>query len=109
MLGGNFEESFGGIAIALALEHGLAEPIVGVRNQAVARILLHESAQCVFGERIVFSQHVTISEIVLVFWRVGRRHHHLLTGCTRITRLRRRQGAWYLSHLAARRRGADRL
>src|ERR1700674_3980536 len=73
------EERFGGVMIPLALEQRLAEPIMRVGGETVARILLQETAKALFGERIVLAQHIAVSEVVLVLRRIARCHHHLLT------------------------------
>ena len=59
-------KDLGGVAIALALKQALAEPVIGVRRQPIARIFLHEGAQAFLGERVVLAQHVAVGEVVFV-------------------------------------------
>src|SRR5439155_13877012 len=42
VFGRDIEERFGGVAIALALKHALAEPVLRVGRQPVARIFAEE-------------------------------------------------------------------
>src|SRR6516225_3839516 len=63
--------------VALTLEQRLAEPVVGVRDHAVAWMFLQKSAKALLGKRIVLAQHISVGEVVLVLWRVARSHHHL--------------------------------
>src|SRR5687767_14610298 len=65
-LGGDREEGFRGVAILLALEKALAEPVLRIRDQGIARMLLREVAHGLFGQRIVLALHVADAEIELV-------------------------------------------
>src|SRR5262249_6699877 len=71
-LGGGFvfgrdaEEGFRRVAEAVALEHALAEPIGGVAGEPIVGIFAQEAVEGVFGERVVFAQHIAISAIVFV-------------------------------------------
>src|SRR5262249_12379509 len=71
-LGGGFvfgrdaEEGFRCVAEAVALEHALAGPICGVAGEPIIGIFAQEAMEGVFGERVVFAQHIAISEIVFV-------------------------------------------
>src|SRR5262249_59514579 len=49
-----------------ALEEALAEPIWGVAGEPIIGIFAQEAMEGVFGERVVFAQHIAISEIVFV-------------------------------------------
>src|SRR3984893_8742923 len=64
--GGDAEEGFRGVAILLALEEALAEPILRVRDQGIAGIFLREVAHGFFGQRIILALHVADAEIELV-------------------------------------------
>src|SRR5437588_526538 len=72
-LGGDAEESFRGISVLLALEIALAKPVLRVRDQGIARILLREVAHGFLGQRVVFSLHVADAEVEFVLWRGRRR------------------------------------
>src|SRR6266516_8015666 len=62
----NGEERFGGIAIALALEHRLAEPVMCIGHEPIAGIVLQEGAEAVLRQRIVFVQNIAVGEVVFV-------------------------------------------
>src|SRR5262249_43590634 len=68
----NQQEQLGGVAIFLALEQSLAQPIICIRGARVARVFLQEIAKALFGETVIFAQHVAIGEVELVTRRCGR-------------------------------------
>src|SRR5260221_3744972 len=72
-LGGHAEEGFRGVAILLALEKTLAEPILRVGDQGIARVFLHEVAYGLSGKRIVLALHIADAEVELVPRRRRRR------------------------------------
>src|SRR5271168_2177656 len=59
----NGEKRFRGVAILLLLEETFAEPVLGLRRQAIARILAQEAAEGVRGKRIILVQNVAIGQI----------------------------------------------
>src|SRR5215475_2993308 len=67
------EKGFGGVAVALALEQTLAQPILRIGGEPVARIAAQEGAETLFGKRVVLAQNVTIGEVVGVLRAVGGR------------------------------------
>src|SRR5262249_38027600 len=73
ILGRDVEEGFGGIAPALALVEALAEQILRVHGEPVAREFLQEAAEAFLGERIVLAQEVAVGEVVSVLRAVGGR------------------------------------
>src|SRR5450432_4080481 len=89
--GGDAEEGFRGVAILLALEKALAEPVLRVGDQGIAGIFLREVAHGFFGQRIILALHVADTEIELVLR--GRRWRQRGQRRTRAGAARRRQGA----------------
>src|SRR5579871_5846428 len=85
-LGGDGKERFRSIAVALALIQTLAEPVLRLRHQPVARIFLQEAAQSLVGQRIVLALDIAIAEVVLVARRIGRRQGCNLRACRRLLR-----------------------
>src|SRR5262249_42702126 len=71
--GRDVEESFRGIAEALALEQTLAHPIGGVAGQPIVGIFGEEAAEAVFGERVVAAQNVAVGEFEFVARALRRR------------------------------------
>src|SRR6266478_2054669 len=90
-LGGHAEEGFRGITVLLALEKTLAEPILRVGNQGIARVFLHEVAHGLFGQRIVLALHIADAEIELVPRRGRRRQGGQRSARPRVSRRRWRQ------------------
>ena len=64
--GGHPEESFRGIAILLALEIALSQPILRVRDHGIAGVFLREVAHGLFGQRIILALHVADPEIEFI-------------------------------------------
>src|SRR5882724_11406084 len=60
VFGRDVEERFGGIAEALALKQTLAEPVLRVRRQPIARIFTQERAKAVFGERVILVHDIAV-------------------------------------------------
>src|ERR1019366_2077317 len=89
--GGHREEGFRGVAIALALEKALAEPVLGVRQQGIAGVFLREVAHGLFGERIVLALHIADAEIEFVLRNCRRRQGGKRAGGVGIARRRWRQ------------------
>src|SRR5262249_12657947 len=87
------EERLRGIRIALALEQRLAEPIVRVGYQPIARVFFEERAEAVLGERIVLVQNIPVGEVVFVPGGRARRHHGLNAVAGRASRSRRQRSA----------------
>src|SRR5580704_15837440 len=59
------QEQLGSVAVFLALEQALAQPVIGVRRPGVARVFLQEDAEALVGEGIVLVQHVAVGEVEL--------------------------------------------
>src|SRR5262249_23781503 len=100
-LGGGFvfgrdvEEGFRRVAEALALEHAFAEPIGGVAREPIVGIFAQEAVEGVFSERVVFAQHIAISEIVFVARGLrGRERGERAAGSGVLRRLPRLRAAW---------------
>src|SRR5262245_63790642 len=88
--GRHVEKGFGGIAVALPLEQALAQPILRIGREPVARIAAKETSETLFGERVVLAQDVAVGEVVGVLWAVGgRQRRDLAAGPVRIARLRK--------------------
>src|SRR5581483_10875593 len=105
VLGRNRQERFGGVAILLALKQALAEPIVCLGHQPIARILFKESAEPFRRLRIVLVLQKAVGEIVLAFRRCRRRQARLhRSGAARIDRRRWRQIANAVRHFGRRHR-----
>src|SRR6185312_514815 len=101
ILAGHIEEDFGGVAILLALEVALAEPVLGIADQGIVRVFLREVLHRVLGERVVFALHIADAEVVFVARRVRRRcGDEAAAGGVRIARRRRRQSALLLRRQA---------
>src|ERR1700759_5203200 len=64
------QEGVGCTAIVLALEHALAEPVLRLGREAVARIAPHEVAEGILGEGVVLVQEIAVAEIVDVARRL---------------------------------------
>src|SRR5205823_1097109 len=84
------EKRFGGVAIALALEQCLAQPVIGIGHEPVAGIFFQESPKAVLGQRIILVQDIAVGEVVLVFRGRARRQGGDRRGA-RVARGRRRQ------------------
>ena len=88
-LGRNAQELLGGVAIALALEHALAEPVLRFRHEPVAREAAQEIAEAVLGQRVVLPRDVAVGHVVAVARAVGRRQRrHLRAGAAGSARRR---------------------
>src|SRR5580692_10183851 len=86
------EKGFRGVAIALALEQGLALPELRLGRQAIARILAQEIRELIRGGTIILVLQIAVSEIEFVLGRIARRQGRLHgAGAARIDRGRRRQ------------------
>src|SRR6266545_3407193 len=87
VFGRNVEVRFRGVAVALALKQALAQPVLRVGGEPVARIAAQEGAEAVFGERVVAAQDIAIGEVVGVLRAVGRRQRrNLAAGPARMAR-----------------------
>src|ERR1035441_10496982 len=88
------QEGFRRVAIALALEQALAQPILRVRHQLFVRIFAQEIAERLLGQRVIFVQHIAIRHVVFVLRRRRRRQRCKLgaggAGVARRRQLRRR-------------------
>src|SRR5262249_43391132 len=98
VLGRHIEKGFGGVAVALPLEQALAQPILRIGREPIARIPAEEASETLLGQRVVLAQDVAVGKVVSVLGAVGgRQRRDLAARPARIARLRR---------LAARRRHA---
>src|SRR3954452_23360439 len=88
--GGHSEESFRGIAILLALEIALSQPILRVRDHGIAGVFLREVAHRLFSQRIILALHVADSEIEFIP-RACRRRQGGERGARRSRRRHRRR------------------
>src|SRR5262245_15755331 len=91
VFGRDVEEGFRGVAEALALEQGFAEPIGGVAGEPIVGILAQEIAEAVFGQRVVLAQHIAIGEIEFVARRLRGGQRGDLAGRVRGARRRHRR------------------
>src|SRR4030095_8351289 len=66
MFGRDGEEGFRGVAVALALEHALAQPIGCIPDEPIIGIFAQETAEGVFGEGVVLAQYIAIGEVIFV-------------------------------------------
>src|SRR5664280_3105650 len=86
------QEGFRRVAIALALEQALAQPVLRVRHQLFVRIFAQEIAERLLGQRVIFVQHIAIRHVVFVLRRRrGRQRGQLGAGGAGVARRRRRQ------------------
>src|SRR5207248_6409794 len=99
VFGGDTQKGLRRIAILLALEETLAEPVLRIREQRVARVFLREVLHGCFGERIILALHIADAEIELVARRLrGRRGGK--GGAARAARRRWRQTALRIARSA---------
>src|SRR5664279_489942 len=73
IFGRDRQEGFRRVAITLALEQALAQPILRVRHQLSVRVFAQEFAKGLLGQRVVFVQHIAVGHVVFVLRRRRRR------------------------------------
>src|SRR5262245_10573705 len=63
-LGGDREEGFRRVAVALPVEQALAQPVIGVRRLRRGRVLAQEAAQGLLRQGVVAALDIAVAEIV---------------------------------------------
>ena len=69
----NREKGLTRITIFLPLIEAFAEPVLRFGRQILVWVFLQEVTKGLLGQTVIFVQYITVSEIVFVLRRVGRR------------------------------------